>query len=128
MLSELLADLDACDLQKGDAKVLANGEVAPGKFVSIVNRFSSLSPVVSFPVLLTIYFHFVFNRQEDSDKEQNQTDDGCFQSKMAINILRLVIITPNVNSINSNLSFLECNVLQTIVLSVFLHRSRPLSL
>lgn len=31
VLSELLADLDACDLQKSDAKVLANGEVAPGQ-------------------------------------------------------------------------------------------------
>lgn len=30
VLSELLADLDACDSQKGDTKVLANGEVAPG--------------------------------------------------------------------------------------------------
>lgn len=38
MLSELLADLDACDLQKGDTKVLANGEIAPGKS----NSFTSL--------------------------------------------------------------------------------------
>lgn len=30
VLSDLLADLDACDSQKGDTKVLANGEVAPG--------------------------------------------------------------------------------------------------
>lgn len=37
VLSELLADLDACDLQKGDAKVLANGEVAPGKSLSAAN-------------------------------------------------------------------------------------------
>lgn len=29
VLSELLTDLDACESQKGDAKVLANGE-APG--------------------------------------------------------------------------------------------------
>ena len=31
VLSELLADLEACDVQKGDAKVLANGEEAPGE-------------------------------------------------------------------------------------------------
>lgn len=37
VLSELLADLDACDSQKGDTKVLANGEVAPGKFTSGAN-------------------------------------------------------------------------------------------
>lgn len=37
VLSELLADLDACDLQKGDTKVLANGEVAPGKFNLVAN-------------------------------------------------------------------------------------------
>lgn len=34
VLSDLLADLDACDIQKGDAKLLANGEIAPGKFSS----------------------------------------------------------------------------------------------
>lgn len=34
MLSELLADLDACDSQKGDNKVLANGEFAPGESVT----------------------------------------------------------------------------------------------
>ena len=32
VLSELLSDLDACDLQKGDSKV--NGEVAAGKSYS----------------------------------------------------------------------------------------------
>lgn len=37
VLSELLSDLEACDLQKGDTKVLANGEVAPGKFVVYQN-------------------------------------------------------------------------------------------
>lgn len=37
MLSELLSDLEACDLQKGDTKVLANGEVAPGMFVVYQN-------------------------------------------------------------------------------------------
>lgn len=39
VLSELLSDLEACDLQKGDTKVLANGEVAPGKFVVYQNIY-----------------------------------------------------------------------------------------
>lgn len=39
VLSELLSDLEACDLQKGDSKVLANGEVAPGKFVVYQNIY-----------------------------------------------------------------------------------------
>lgn len=39
MLSELLADLDACDLHKGEANVLANGEVAPGESVVCIYAF-----------------------------------------------------------------------------------------
>lgn len=35
VLSDLLADLDACDLQKGETKVLANGEVATGELFFI---------------------------------------------------------------------------------------------
>lgn len=49
VLSELLSDLEACDLQKGDTKVLANGEVAPGKFIRIfmdeIRRVVSLTTV-----------------------------------------------------------------------------------
>lgn len=37
VLSELLADLDACDSQKGDTKVLANGEVTPGLSNSVTH-------------------------------------------------------------------------------------------
>ncbi|XP_049915055.1 transport and Golgi organization protein 1 homolog isoform X2 [Epinephelus moara] len=45
VLSDLLADLDACDLQKGDTKVLANGEVAPDKKVAIKNRIKQMMDV-----------------------------------------------------------------------------------
>ncbi|CAJ1077082.1 transport and Golgi organization protein 1 homolog isoform X2 [Xyrichtys novacula] len=45
VLSELLADLDACDSQKGDAKVLANGEVAPDKKTAIKNRIKQMMDV-----------------------------------------------------------------------------------
>ncbi|KAI3364192.1 hypothetical protein L3Q82_011007 [Scortum barcoo] len=45
VLSELLADLDACDSQKGDTKVLANGEVAPDKKTAIKNRIKQMMDV-----------------------------------------------------------------------------------
>ncbi|XP_029318498.1 transport and Golgi organization protein 1 homolog [Cottoperca gobio] len=49
VLSELLADLDACDSQKGDAMVLANGEVAPVSFsdkkTAIKNRIKQMMDV-----------------------------------------------------------------------------------
>ncbi|XP_042076302.1 transport and Golgi organization protein 1 homolog isoform X2 [Haplochromis burtoni] len=45
MLSELLSDLEACDLQKGDTKVLANGEVAPDKKTAVKNRIKQMMDV-----------------------------------------------------------------------------------
>uniref|UniRef100_UPI0037E79830 transport and Golgi organization protein 1 homolog isoform X2 n=1 Tax=Semicossyphus pulcher TaxID=241346 RepID=UPI0037E79830 len=45
VLSELLADLDACDSQKGDTKVLANGEVTPDKKTAIKNRIKQMMDV-----------------------------------------------------------------------------------
>lgn len=49
VLSELLADLDACDSQKGEANVLANGEVAPessaDKKMAIKNRIKQMMDV-----------------------------------------------------------------------------------
>ncbi|XP_040920050.1 transport and Golgi organization protein 1 homolog isoform X2 [Toxotes jaculatrix] len=45
VLSELLADLDACDLQKADTKVLANGEIAPDKKTAIKNRIKQMMDV-----------------------------------------------------------------------------------
>ncbi|KAM3603207.1 uncharacterized protein V6R79_018310 [Siganus canaliculatus] len=45
VLSDLLADLDACDLQKSDAKVVANGDVAPDKKTAIKNRIRQMMDV-----------------------------------------------------------------------------------
>ncbi|XP_039455150.1 transport and Golgi organization protein 1 homolog isoform X2 [Oreochromis aureus] len=49
VLSELLSDLEACDLQKSDTKVLANGEVAPvsltDKKTTIKNRIKQMMDV-----------------------------------------------------------------------------------
>ncbi|XP_005731155.1 melanoma inhibitory activity protein 3 isoform X2 [Pundamilia nyererei] len=49
VLSELLSDLEACDLQKGDTKVLANGEVAPvsltDKKTAVKNRIKQMMDV-----------------------------------------------------------------------------------
>ncbi|XP_070781825.1 transport and Golgi organization protein 1 homolog [Enoplosus armatus] len=58
VLSELLADLDACDSQKGDAKVLANGEVAPVSFsdkkTAIKNRIKQMMDVSRVQTTLTV--------------------------------------------------------------------------
>ncbi|XP_042359869.1 transport and Golgi organization protein 1 homolog, partial [Plectropomus leopardus] len=58
VLSELLADLDACDLQKGDTKVLANGEVAPVSFsdkkTAIKNRIRQMMDVSRVQTTLTV--------------------------------------------------------------------------
>ncbi|XP_037606351.1 transport and Golgi organization protein 1 homolog isoform X4 [Sebastes umbrosus] len=58
VLSELLADLDACDLQKGDTKLLANGEVAPASFsdkkTSIKNRIKQMMDVSRVQTTLTV--------------------------------------------------------------------------
>ncbi|XP_028461841.1 transport and Golgi organization protein 1 homolog isoform X4 [Perca flavescens] len=58
VLSELLADLDACDLQKGDTKVLANGEVAPVSFsdkkTAIKNRIKQMMDVSRVQTTLTV--------------------------------------------------------------------------
>ncbi|XP_044185946.1 transport and Golgi organization protein 1 homolog isoform X2 [Thunnus albacares] len=52
VLSELLADLDACDLQKGDTKV--NGEVAPDKKTAIKNRIKQMMDVSRVQTTLTV--------------------------------------------------------------------------
>ncbi|XP_047429204.1 transport and Golgi organization protein 1 homolog isoform X2 [Mugil cephalus] len=54
VLSELLADLDACDLQKGDARVLANGEVAPDKKTAIKNRIKQMMDVSRVQTTLSV--------------------------------------------------------------------------
>ncbi|XP_056260559.1 transport and Golgi organization protein 1 homolog isoform X4 [Seriola aureovittata] len=54
VLSELLADLDACDLQKGDTKVLANGEIAPDKKTAIKNRIKQMMDVSRVQTTLTV--------------------------------------------------------------------------
>ncbi|KAM7395201.1 hypothetical protein PAMA_006793 [Pampus argenteus] len=54
VLSDLLADLDACDLQKGDTKVLANGEVAPDKKTAIKNRIKQMMDVSRVQTTLTV--------------------------------------------------------------------------
>ncbi|XP_039982039.1 transport and Golgi organization protein 1 homolog isoform X2 [Xiphias gladius] len=54
VLSELLADLDACDLQKGDTKVLANGEIAPDKKTAIKNRIKQMMDISRVQTTLTV--------------------------------------------------------------------------
>ncbi|XP_075939973.1 transport and Golgi organization protein 1 homolog isoform X3 [Anarhichas minor] len=58
VLSELLADLDACDLQKSDTKVLANGEVAPVSFsdkkTAVKNRIKQMMDVSRVQTTLTV--------------------------------------------------------------------------
>ncbi|XP_019132564.2 transport and Golgi organization protein 1 homolog isoform X3 [Larimichthys crocea] len=58
VLSELLADLDACDSQKGDTKVLANGEVAPVSFsdkkTAIKNRIKQMMDITRVQTTLTV--------------------------------------------------------------------------
>ncbi|XP_068198041.1 transport and Golgi organization protein 1 homolog isoform X2 [Antennarius striatus] len=54
VLSELLADIDACDSQKGDAKVLANGEVARDKRTAIKNRLKQMMDVSRVQTTLSV--------------------------------------------------------------------------
>ncbi|KAM4529663.1 transport and Golgi organization protein 1 homolog isoform 3-T3 [Fundulus diaphanus] len=55
VLSELLADLDACDLQKTEANTLANGEVAPAdKKTAIKNRIKQMMDVSRVQTTLTV--------------------------------------------------------------------------
>ncbi|KAK5604503.1 hypothetical protein CRENBAI_016115 [Crenichthys baileyi] len=58
VLSELLADLDACDLQKGEANLLANGEVAPvssaDKKTAIKSRIKQMMDVSRVQTTLTV--------------------------------------------------------------------------
>ncbi|XP_017267434.1 transport and Golgi organization protein 1 homolog isoform X2 [Kryptolebias marmoratus] len=54
VLSDLLADLDACDLQKGETKVLANGEVATDKKTVIRSRIRQMMDVSRIQTTLTV--------------------------------------------------------------------------
>lgn len=65
VLSELLADLDACDVQKGETKVLANGEVAPGKsnYVANVGGKTSVHKIRCCYSSYTCYCHLQTRRQ-----------------------------------------------------------------
>nr|XP_046230060.1 transport and Golgi organization protein 1 homolog isoform X2 [Scatophagus argus] len=54
VLSELLADLDACDSQKGDTKVLVNGEVTPDKKTTIKNRIKQMMDVSRIQTTLAV--------------------------------------------------------------------------
>ncbi|XP_053300571.1 transport and Golgi organization protein 1 homolog isoform X1 [Pleuronectes platessa] len=54
VLSELLADLDACELQKGETKVLANGEIASDKKTIVKNRIKQMMDVSRVQTTLTV--------------------------------------------------------------------------
>nr|XP_057936425.1 transport and Golgi organization protein 1 homolog isoform X2 [Doryrhamphus excisus] len=54
VLSELLADLDACELQKGDGKMLVNGEVAPDKKTAVKNRIKQMMDVSRVQTTLSV--------------------------------------------------------------------------
>ncbi|KAG7222742.1 hypothetical protein INR49_026352 [Caranx melampygus] len=54
VLSDLLADLDACDIQKGDTKLLANGEIAPDKKTAIKNRIKQMMDVSRVQTTLSV--------------------------------------------------------------------------
>uniref|UniRef100_H3DG50 Nuclear pore complex interacting protein N-terminal domain-containing protein n=1 Tax=Tetraodon nigroviridis TaxID=99883 RepID=H3DG50_TETNG len=54
VLSQLLADLDACDSQKDDSQVLANGEVALDKKTTIRNRIKQMVDVSRVQTTLTV--------------------------------------------------------------------------
>uniref|UniRef100_A0A3Q2XUF2 MIA SH3 domain ER export factor 3 n=1 Tax=Hippocampus comes TaxID=109280 RepID=A0A3Q2XUF2_HIPCM len=54
VLSELLADLDACELQKSDGKLLLNGEVAPDKKTAVKNRIKQMMDVSRVQTTLTV--------------------------------------------------------------------------
>ncbi|KAF0023684.1 hypothetical protein F2P81_024314 [Scophthalmus maximus] len=54
VLSELLADLDACDLQKGETKVLANGEIEPDKKTVLKNRIKQMMDFSRVQTTLTV--------------------------------------------------------------------------
>ncbi|KAM6991732.1 transport and Golgi organization protein 1 homolog [Tautogolabrus adspersus] len=54
VLSDLLADLEACDSQKGDTKALANGEVAPDKKTAIKNRIKQMMDVSRVQTTLSV--------------------------------------------------------------------------
>ncbi|CAN9507811.1 unnamed protein product [Ophioblennius macclurei] len=54
VLSDLLSDLDACDSQKGDAKVLENGEVEPDKRTDIKNRIKQMMDISRVQTTLSV--------------------------------------------------------------------------
>ncbi|XP_061126658.1 transport and Golgi organization protein 1 homolog isoform X2 [Syngnathus typhle] len=53
VLSELLADLDACELQKSNGKVFVNGEVAPDK-TAVKNRIKQMMDISRVQTTLTV--------------------------------------------------------------------------
>ncbi|XP_024912855.1 transport and Golgi organization protein 1 homolog isoform X2 [Cynoglossus semilaevis] len=53
VLSELLADLDTCDLPKGE-KLVANGEILPDKKAAIKNRIKEMMDVSRVQTTLTV--------------------------------------------------------------------------
>lgn len=93
VLSELLADLDACDSQK-DAKSVANGELPTGQCNSLLRTSEKLlvwfllknesNRVNRLEDFLNNYL--LPFRQEDPHQEQDQTNDGCFPGKLHIHI------------------------------------------
>ncbi|XP_077567207.1 transport and Golgi organization protein 1 homolog isoform X2 [Stigmatopora nigra] len=54
VLSELLADLDACEMQKSDSRVLVNGEVAPDKNTAVKNRIKQMMDVARVQTTLAV--------------------------------------------------------------------------
>ncbi|XP_061563516.1 transport and Golgi organization protein 1 homolog [Cololabis saira] len=78
VLSELLADLEACDVQKGDTKVLANGELAADKKTAIRNRIKLMMDVSRVQTTLAVVeeerdrFMAKLLNEEKSRKEQEE--------------------------------------------------------
>ncbi|KAK7907624.1 hypothetical protein WMY93_016236 [Mugilogobius chulae] len=54
VLSDLLSDLEACDVQKGDSKVCANGELSIDKTTAIKNRIKQMMDVSRVQTTLTV--------------------------------------------------------------------------
>ncbi|XP_061890667.1 transport and Golgi organization protein 1 homolog isoform X1 [Entelurus aequoreus] len=54
VLSELLADLDACELQKSDSNMLVNGDLASDKKTAVKNRIKQMMDVSRVQTTLTV--------------------------------------------------------------------------
>nr|XP_020459511.1 melanoma inhibitory activity protein 3 isoform X3 [Monopterus albus] len=91
VLSELLSDLDACDLQKSDTRVLANGEVAPDKNTAIKNRIKQMMDVSRVQTALTVVEeqrdHFM-TKLLDEEKSRKALEEQHREQEHAIASLK----------------------------------------